>query len=68
MKQYILWVCLITLAVITGCAKDPQVRVTPFVMKPAVAQSTQDLQEPASLQPASRVYEEAVTDPTDTNQ
>jgi hypothetical protein len=68
MKQYILWVCLIMLAVMTGCAKDPQVQVTPFVMKPTMAQATQNQQESSSLQPATRPYEEDITSGTDSNQ
>jgi len=42
-----------------GCQKDPQVLITPFVLKAAVP--PEQLQDPpANAQPATNAYDEAV--------
>ncbi|NQU75654.1 MAG: hypothetical protein HQ546_04965 [Planctomycetes bacterium] len=63
---FFLVVVLIVAAGLAGCAKDPQVNVTPFVMKPCVARPAAPT-EPAPdsvVAPCTRKYEEAMAGKT----
>ena len=50
---------LVALVCLGGCQKDPQVLVTPFVLKAAVPpEQTQD--PPANMQPATNAHDKVV--------
>ena len=45
---------------LAGCAKDSQVMVTPFVLKPTECAHVPQGPPPADLKPCTRQYEQAV--------
>ena len=67
-KCQVLLTVLLAGAVLTaGCAKDPQIMVTPFVLK-AETPPEMEVSSAADLAPCSKPYEDVVTNsPTNNN-
>lgn len=59
-RTVIVAVVLAGVVVVSGCAKDPQVLVTPFVLKPVQAQPLDETVAVEGGEPASRIYEESL--------
>ncbi len=53
----VLWASMVCL--VGGCGRDPQIKVTPFVLKPCVAQPV-EAEPSGALAMGTRPYEEAI--------
>jgi len=59
-RVILILIVAVTSAGLAGCAKDSQVMVTPFVLKPTECAHVPQSPPPAGLKPCTRQYEQSV--------